>query len=361
MCNRRLALLWFLLLPLLPGCSLIPTQQQALEAFPADVLQQARQQSAELDRLRKIDTATPAQQQKIKQLHSSLQQFEHDAIRTASRLEKQGDWYDAAQVLQAATGVLPDSRALSKAQQQFLQRRQLREEQVRMELAIHRGEQLLHHAEAHQRLRQLKGPDVLTWLELKSFQRQCGSSVQALQDHGQKALQRENYAQAQRALKVARKLYNHDPQQDDEQRKAIDHDLALANHRLRHSSPRTIRRVPKKKDNKRGVAELQQALNAGDLQSTRQQLNRLRQQSPQNPLLQPLQSQFQKQLNTRVETAIKRGNDLYTKGEIEQAAEVWREAQALDPGNVELTTNIARAEKVLKNLKALSASPGTEL
>ncbi|MCW8127105.1 hypothetical protein [Microbulbifer halophilus] len=359
--NRCLALLWFLLLPLLPACSLLPTQQQAPEVFPADTLQQARQQSAELGRLRKLDTATPAQQQQIKQLDSSLQQFEQNAIRTASRLEKQGDWYDAAQVFQAATGVLPDSRTLNKAQQQFLQRRQLREERVRMELAIHRGEQLLHNAEAYQRLRQLKGPDVLSWLEQKNFQRKCSNSVKALQHHAQQALQRENYALAQRALKVTRKLYNHDPQQDEEQRKAIDHDLALANHRLRHSKRQTVRRAPKKKDSKRYIAELQQALKAGDLQSARQHLSRLRQESPQDPHLQPLQSRFQAQLSTRVKIAIKRGNELYSKGKIQQAVGVWREVQALDPDNVELETNIARAEKVLENLKALSASPGSEL
>lgn len=358
--NRRLALLWFLLLPLLPACSLIPTQQQAPEGFPADALQQARQQSAEFDRLRKLDSATPAQQQQIKQLHSSLQQFEHNAIRTANRLEKQNDWHGAEQILQAAIGVLPDNQALNNAQQQFLQRRQLREEQVRMELAIHRGEQLLHHADAYQCLRQLKGPGVLTWLEQKNFQRKCGNSVKALQHHAQQALQRENYALAQRALKVARKLYNHDPQQDDEQRKAIDHDLALANHRLRHSKRQTVRRAPKKKDNKRHITALQQALEAGDLQSARQHLSRLQKESPQDPRLQPLQSQFQTQLNSRVETAIKRGNDLYSKGEIEKAVEVWREVQALNPDNVELTTNIARAEKVLENLKALSAPRGAE-
>ncbi len=357
--NCRLALLWFLLLPLLPACSLMPTQQQLPEAFPAEALQQARRQSAELHRLRKLDTPTPAQQQQIKQLHSGLRQFEQNTIRTASRLEKQNDWHGAGQVLKAATGVLPDNQALHSAQQQFSQRRKLREEQVRMELAIHRGEQLLQDAEAYQRLRQLQGPSVMTWLELKNFQRQCGSSVQALQDHGQKALQREHYALAQRALKVARRLYNHDPQQDDEQRKAIDHDLALANHRLRHSAPRTVRRPPKKKDNKRHVAELQQALDAGDLQSARQHLSRLRQESPESPQLQPLQSQFQAQLDIRVENAIKRGNDLYSQGEIERAVTVWRDAKALDPGNAELTTNIARAEKLLENLRALSAEPGT--
>ena len=357
--DRRLALLWFLLLPLLPACGLIPTQQQALEGFPVDALQQARQQSAELDRLQKLDTATPAQQRQINQLHSSLRQFEHEAIRSASRRENQGDWTGAERVLQAATDILPDSQALNSAQQQFSQRRQLREERVRMELAIHRGEQLLQDAEAYQRLQQLKGPGVLTWLELKNFQRKCGDSVQALQGHAQQALQRQDYALAQRGLKVAQQLLSHDLQQDDDQRKAIERDLALASGQL-HQTKRQPAGASLKRDHKITVTELQQALDAGDLLGARQHLNRLQQQSPQDPLLLPLQSQFRAQLNSRVEAAIKRGNDLYSRAEIERALEVWREAETLDPDNVELLTNIARAEKVLENLRALSAPPGAE-
>ncbi|WP_346836719.1 hypothetical protein [Microbulbifer sp. SAOS-129_SWC] len=360
MCNRRLALLWFLLLPLLPACSLMPIQEQAPQGLPADTLQQARQQSAELHRLQELDAATPDQQRQIRQLHSRLQQFEHSAIRSASRLERQGDWHGAERVLQVAAEVLPDSQTLNSAQQQFSERRELREERVRMDMAIHRGERLLQDAEAYQRLRQLKGPGILTWLELQNFHRKCRSSAEELQDHAQQALQRGDYTLAQRGLKVARRLYGNDLLQDKEQRERIDQDLAQANRHLRRP-PRHVSQTSPKADNKRGIEELQQALDAGDLQSARQQLSQLQQQAPQNPLLPPLQARFQSQLHTRVETAIRHGNELYSNGEIEQAVAVWRDAKALAPDNVELTTNITRAEKVLENLKALSTSPGGEL
>ncbi|WP_237058424.1 tetratricopeptide repeat protein [Microbulbifer sediminum] len=356
MSDRRLALVWFLLLPLLPACSLAPTEQQALEGLPADTLQQAQQQSAELGRLQGLDTATPAQQQQIKQLHSSLRQFERNAIRTASQLEKREDWQGAEEVLQAATDVLPGNQALDRARQEFSERRKLHEERLRMELAIHRGEQLLKDAEAYQRLRQLKGPGVLTWLEQKNFHRQCRGSAQALQEHAQKALQRGDYALAQHGLKVARRLYGNDLLQDKNQRENIDQQLAVANRQLHQARRQPARRAPDR-DNKALVTELQQALDAGDLPGAQQQLKRLRQQSPQEPQLPSLQSQLQTQLNARVDAAIKRGNDLYSEGKIEQAVEIWREAKALDPDNAELLTNIARAEKVLENLKALSSPP----
>ncbi|WP_237065422.1 tetratricopeptide repeat protein [Microbulbifer guangxiensis] len=356
--NRKLALVWFLLLPLLPACSLIPAPQQSLEGLPSSTLQEVRQQSAELERLQKLDASTPARQRQIDQLRSSLRQFERDAIRTAKRLENQGEWHDAGQILQAATDALPNSQALGAARQQFSERRQSREERVRMELAIQRGEQLLQEADAYQRLRQLKGPDVLTWLELKNFHRKCRGSAQELQVQAQQAVQRQDYSAAQRALKIARRLYGNDLLQDRGQREAVDQALAQFNHKLRQTQQQTAK-VDLKKDDKAPVTELQQALETGDLLSARQHLNQLEQHSPKNPQLQPLQSQFRIQLNARVEAAIKLGNDLYSEGKIERAVEVWREAKALDPDNVELLTNIARAEKVLENLKVLSGQPGS--
>ncbi|MBB3060176.1 hypothetical protein [Microbulbifer rhizosphaerae] len=349
--SRSALLLWLLLLPLLPACSLIPTQQQALEGFPPNALQQVRRQSTELDRLQKLDIATSVQQQQIKQLHSSLRQFERDVIRAASRLEQQDDWRGADGIFRHASHALPDSRILSSARQKLAERRQLREELVRTELAIHRGERLLKDAEAYQRLRQVKGPGPLTWLELNSYHRKCRKSAKELQLYAQRALERRDYALARRGLQIAQRLYGDDDKQDD-----IERDLALADRQLRQA-----KRQPAKASFDNGaVVALQQALDAGDLLSARQHLNRLRQRSPRHPQLLPLQSQFRTQLNVRIKTAIKRGNDLYSQGDIDRALDVWREAKTLDPDNVELLASIARAEKVLQNLRALSASPTAE-
>lgn len=352
--TSRSVLLWLLLLPLLPGCSVIPMQQQALEGFPPDALQQVRRQSAELDRLQKLDIATLVQQQQIKQLHGSLRQFERDVISAASRLEQQNDWRGAEQIFYSAARTLPDSRTLSSARQQLAERRQLREELIRMELAIHRGEQLLKDAKAYQRLRQVKRPGPLTWLEQTSYHRKCRKSAKELQHYAQRALERQDYSLARRGLQIAQRLYGDDYQGDD-----IERDLALADRQLRQVKRQSAKPAKASFDNG-ALTELQQALDAGDLLSARQHLNRLRQRSPRNPQLLFLQSQFRTQLNVRVETAIKRGNDLYSRGDIDRALNVWREAKTLDPDNVELLASIARAEKVLHNLRALSTSPTTE-
>ncbi|WP_323844850.1 hypothetical protein [Microbulbifer magnicolonia] len=349
--TSRSVLLWLLLLPLLPACNLIPTQQQVLEGFPSDALQQVRRQSAELDWLQNLDIATPDQQRKIKQLHSNLRQFERDVIHAASRLEQQDDWHGAERILRHATGALPDSRILGSARQQLDERRQLREELVRMDLAIHRGEQLLKDAKAYQRLRQLKGAGLPTWLELNVYQHKCRKSAKELQHYAQRALERQDYALARRGLQIAQRLSGDDYQLDD-----IERDLALANRQLRQAK----RQPAKASVENDAVVELQQALDAGDLLSARQHLNRLQQRSPRHPQLAPLQAQFRTQLAVRVETAVKRGNDLYSRGDIDGALEIWREAETLDPDNVELLASIVRAETVLQNLRILSTSPNAE-
>lgn len=355
----RAALVWILLLPLFPACSLMPTQQQTLEGFPPEAIQLVQQQSTELIRLQNEPTATPAQQRLVEQLQRSLRQFERDVIRNSNRLEQQGDWHGAEQLLQDGARVLPDSLILIEARQALVERRQLREERVRMELEIHRGEQLLKDVAAYQRLKQLQGPGLLNWLELKNFHRKRRASAQALQEHAERALAREDYSLAHRALKVAQGLYGDDLQQDNNLREKLEQDLTLADSKLRQVKRQPVKHTVKR-DDRASTDELQQALDAGDLLKAQKQLDLLQQKSPQHPQLLPLQTQYHTQLKSRVKTAIKRGNDLYSQGYIERALAVWREAKALAPENVELLANIARAEKVLRNLRALSKPSDAE-
>ncbi|WP_226664956.1 hypothetical protein [Microbulbifer aggregans] len=346
-------------MPLLPACSLVRTPQQTLEGFPPETLQLVRHQSAELIRLQNQTAATPAQQQLVEQLQRSLRQFERDVISNANNLEQQGDWHGAEQILQGGTRVLPDSLILIGARQALAERRQLREERVRMELEIHRGEQLLKDVAAYQRLKQLQGPGLLNWLELKNFHRKRRASAQALQEHAQRALEREDYSLAHRALTVSQGLYGDDLEQDHNLRAALEQDLALANSHLRPVKRQPVKRRLKQ-DQPVPVDKLQQALDTGDLLGAQQHLDQLQRRFPQHPELIPLQTRYRTQVKARVLTAIKRGNDLYSRGYIERALAVWREAKALAPENVELLANIARAEKVLRNLRALSKPPGTQ-
>ena len=222
-----------------------------------------------------------------------------------------------------------------------------------MALAIHRGEQLLKDVEAYQQLQRLQGSGLLTWIEQKNFHHHRREAAKELQKYAQRALERGDYESAQRGLKVVLELYGDDLQGNSEQRAKIEQGLALTNRQLQQAKPQPAK-IPKRKNSPLPLAELQHALDTGDLQRAQQLLDRIRQQSPQHPQLLPLELKFQTQLNNRVQAAIKQGNNLYSQGKIERALAVWRDATTLAPNNVELLANIARAEKVLENLRALS-------
>ncbi|WP_299591887.1 hypothetical protein [uncultured Microbulbifer sp.] len=359
--NGRLTLACFVLIPALqtlPSCSVLPSQE-ALHGFPPGTAQRVRQQSIELNDLRGLEAPTPAQQKSIQQLDTRVQEFEREVINTASGLEQQDDWHGAQQVLSSAARILPESRALLTAQTQLETRRQLREERVRMDLEIHRGEQLLKDVEAYQRLHKLKGPGLMNWLELKNFNRKRRASAKDLQEHAQAALGRREYALAQRGLEVARGLYGDDLQPDSGELEKIESDLALTRQKLSPPKRRPARVSPVK-DNKVAILKLQEALSAGELIEAQKYLQELQQRSPAPSQLRPLQIQYQAQLDARVNGAIQQGGELYSQGKIEQALDVWREARNLAPENVELQSNIARAEKLLENLRALSAPFGAE-
>ena len=360
--DGRLLLTWFLLIPalyLLPSCSLVPSSK-TLEGFPPDTAQKVQYASSELYQLRQLESPTPSQQTHIGQLQQNLQQFEQDVIRAAGELEQQERWHDAQRLLHDAARILPGSHALNRAQHKLAGRRQLREARVRMELEIHQGEQLLKDLTAYQHLQQLEGPGLLNWLELKNFNRKRRASARALQEDAHWAMEQKEYALAERALKTALALYGDDLPLDPAERANMETILAQTEQKLRPVKPRRPTRASPAKVVKAPVAELQQALNAGDLASAQQYLTELQQLSPPPRQLDALQQRFQSQLNSRVTGAIKRGNELYSQGKTKQALRVWREVAALAPENVELQSNIARAEKLLENLRALSApsNPG---
>ena len=355
---------WLFLLPLLPACSLVPSATPVLQGFPPETPSKVRQQSADLEQLESLESRTPAQQQQILNLRGELHRFEQDIIRAASRQEKMNDWLGAAQTLSAAVKIRPESHALKSAQRQFTARRQLHEQQLRMELAIHQGEQLLKDAEAYRRLQQLQGPGVMNWLEMKNFERKRRASAQSLLEYAQEAVQRaqsKDYKLAQRALIIAQGLFGNDLEQAENRdvKVGLEQNLAEANRQLRPAKAKPTK-APPPKQKVAPIAELKRALETGDLVTARQLLDQVQQQAPRHPELQSLQSRFQSALDTRIEFAIEHGNQLYSRGSIEQALIVWRKAEALAPGHIELRANIARAEKVRENLRALSAPANSE-
>ena len=333
------------------ACGTMNSRQVISHDLQATTLKIVQQQSRRLYKLNKIEPTQRLQseQQEIKQLSSRLAKFEQYIIAASSKLEQQQEWYAAERVYLQALQCMPQSDLLRTVVQQFSERRAFNEMIVRTELAMHQGEQLLKDADAYQRLQQVKGRSLLTWLELNRYQGLRIKSAKALQGYMQDAMQRQDYYLAHRGLTIAQHLYG------DEKNSVIEQNLIIANRHLQKTNRQLAKRTGKKYQHARLVSHFQNALQAGNLMSAQRNFQQLQRQYPHYEKLLLFQVQLQAKLNVQVSIAIEQGKDLYSEGKVDQALDVWRQAKKLDPRNVELLASIARGERVLANLHNLSA------
>jgi hypothetical protein len=246
---------------------------------------------------------------------------------------------------------------LRSAYFQFTERRAIREEVLRAELAIHRGEQLLQNASAYDSLRRVTPLKFLTWIEVNAYERRRINAAKSLKRFAGKAVARDDYYLARRCLSISFRLHN-----DDE----VKQQLLLADAYIRRirqridsatddSAPVKTAAAKSQPDAEILVGEFYQALRDSRFLNARKYLSEMQLMYPQHRSLVSMNSQYRLKLNRRVNNAVEKGKDLYSEGKVEQALQVWRDVEPLAPNNVELLSSIARAEKVLHNLKTLTA------
>lgn len=345
----RQALILLLLPVALAGCSSMPERTGSAGAggLEPERLEAARRARHALEQSADSADAPPGADRRA-ELREKLWEFEREAIRRAVRLEQQDAWDQAKLVLEQAVEAVPDSRILSSALAQFDRRRAAREEVLRAELAIHQGEQLLKDAEAYRRLERVKGGGLFTWLEGRDYRHRRKESAAALRGHADNALGRQDYYLARRCLALAVQLDTGEHGARERLRQ-LDRKIAEIRGRAIHHDPDRPERTSGGRLQAQ-IAELIEALEAGRLLDVQKRLEVLQRRHPDNDRLQALALE----LNGRVRQAIEKGKVLYSEGKVEQALELWREMQPLDPENIELRSSISRAEKVLQNLRVLS-------
>lgn len=331
------------------ACSSMTAGQRPVAGLQPSELELAEQRAQRLSKLEQQPQKTPSEQDEIKKLQDQLWRFEQVVIRTAVRLEQKDEWSGAKRVIKQALKKVPSSDVLAAAKRQLKKRRAMSVEIARAELAIHEGERLLKDADTYQRLAQLKSRSLFMRLELNRYQGQCEKTAADLQRYAGIALERKDYYLARRGFSIAQRLDGNEE---------IKRGLALANDQIRQINRQLAStRTNIKKPNRAAlVAEFQQALQDGDLDDAKRHLRTLQTRFPNYEPLLGYQSQLNAKLRLKVDTAIENGRILYSKGKINEALALWRQAEKLDKHNKDLQDSINRAEKVLQNLRNLSAS-----
>lgn len=145
----------------------------------------------------------------------------------------------------------------------------------------------------------------------------------------------------------------------------IDNSLATKNmlaeiqNRIEYISKSAQASDAKKKSNaasanyKKIQADIQLAFEENRLLDAKKMLSKAIKQYPDNSSILSEQAALNEKINQKVISAKTVGENLYSNGDIEQALELWREVLPLVPDDLDLISNIERAERILNKVNKL--------
>ncbi|MEI6125719.1 MAG: hypothetical protein WCQ99_04110, partial [Pseudomonadota bacterium] len=108
------------------------------------------------------------------------------------------------------------------------------------------------------------------------------------------------------------------------------------------------------------MADFKKAYEEKNLAKAQQLMQQLAKLSSDTKELQELKKQFAADVAEHVQCLMKEGVTYYSRQHYAQALGVWKEAQSLDPKNVQLLTHIDRASRILEKLQNLREKQGAE-
>lgn len=330
----------------LAACGSLVTRPENQVALGPELVEGIRQQVMVKQRLQRLEPGDPGHERHQADLEAAknrIWQFERHVIATAVRYEQKQQWREADRIFAMALEYVPDSEILQAARKQLDERREDREQALRAELLINKGDQLLKDAHSYKQIAQLN-PGFLTRLEINAYRRKRRKAAAQLLEQGKLAIERRDYSFAKRCLAVADRL---DTSAETEQV------LQLADARLQKSKRSRPRETLKGSDLPEQIEHYHQTLVRGDLVLAQQQLAQMQQKFPDDPRLQPLAAELRVLIEAKVATATEHARVLYSEGDVQQALALWQEVLPLDPDNSDLQLNISRARRVLENLRVL--------
>jgi tetratricopeptide (TPR) repeat protein len=258
--------------------------------------------------------------------------------------------------LAAAQSQVPDParvtallEALRAEQRDYLERLQLRQllgqaEQLARALVIQR--EMIELAPRNRALRRT----------LEDLEREAGRLGQRLGRCAETANAEGDRRLARRCLSLAGQL-----RPDAETAQALDRlDEAFRDDALARGREEALRRaVDIRRQFDDLIAAHDQALEAGRLSSARELLEQAAELRPGDASLMQRETRFRALVDERVAAGLEAGKSRYAVGDIAGALEVWLPLLRVDPGHAELNRRVERAQRVLRNLRAIETRPPT--
>ena len=304
-------------------------------------------------------------------IRSQAERYEQQAMTDAEKSAANSDWHTALALYQEALSRLPESTTLQQGQQQLLQRQVQSLARLELDQLIAQGEWAYKDLLLSKKTASVASDDWFTQYKLGRKEADAQDLAIELAEHGRHALGDRDLALAKRILPLSMNLYaapdieaaNRRLQEmlkDDEmEQKRIAGEQKKLIEEQRKKKQRLLNiRVQKK--SKQLMVNFKKAYEESEFIKAQQLMRQLEGLSANNKELEELCKQFDSDVAEHVQGLIEIGVTHYSQQKYEQAIDVWKEAQSLDPKNERLAADIERAERVLEKLQSLREKQGAE-
>lgn len=303
-------------------------------------------------------------QLRLIQVQRFIQAYETGIIDQAHLLEKQGRWQISESMYLGGLSVVPRSRRLREEMTAFMRRNEYAINKLKAEVLINATESLLNNKLVYEELLKIAYKDRRIDYDVQRNNRELSKAAHLLQTYGQSALSQQDYHFAYECLSLANRLAP-----APEVQKALD---ITSEHLISEEKVSSVsktaeslsiiikpRRSSKKIQEKESAEPVllrayMEAVRAGRLHQAMRYMEMLIQQQPDNKEIKLLKRDLDALVSSKVEVEYDMAVRLYSQGDIEEAVIAWKNILPLNPDNVKLKSDIARAERVLANIKRIS-------
>ncbi len=356
----------------LQGCSsLARTPVTAADFQAAVAAEDFRTAASVLERL-SLDPGADDLSALREELSLAVERRKLEVLAEAEQLATQQQWHEALQLLQQWRLKLPASEELVNMAGQIEDSRDAFIDEQRLQLIHHRAAQLPDQLALLEKIQQADPGRLLSSWQLHSARQQGFKLVAELLDCAERSIRIGEIRRAEFCLDVVLPIAN---SRQTKQIAAAQRIIAATKRQAEKRRPAAAVRVERQRPSKltdqvqssesaaaiaaaddqrrQMLADYEDAVAAGWWLSAREKLGELEAAWPQDPQVKRRRAELKRLIAEQVSSEIQRGQYLYSRGEIEQALQVWRKAKPLDPKNTVLLAHIARAKKFLAKLDEL--------
>lgn len=347
---------------ILTGCISAPVGKARVELVDQLVTEQEFSRIQEL--LNDIDVKDPEFEAlgiRRRAIRPLIAQFEQHTIKQVAALQARDLWPQALDMLKDARNKLPDSKVLQQAEADFFQQRAARLNAIQQQISLLEGQGQNEKMPLVDKVVAIHPTSIRTRWQHFQHRRKNKILVHDLMICGNQALEQQRLELAEACFAMVRALSvdmdNLSLQTNVETRLA-----AVAKQRQLHEQQaEEIAQATmdkQRRERERQILELKAQYHdlaeAGWLVAAKQTLVQLRLLSPDDEELRQWAGVLQVKIDLEVEWGIRRGQALYSRGQLEEALDAWEHAAQLDPDNPVLQRHIARAERFIHKLERLN-------